>query len=607
MPDPSSKKHSPLRWFFWLLLSCLRPQRGLFLLLLFSVLLFNGLELAIPKLLQLYLDGIAGERMQLWGMNLAFLASAWGQLVVMPLLLLVVALLRWLVTYVRTVLKTRLSQGALFRLRGRIFNTMQNLSFAYHDDAHSGLIISNIVEDVMYARHFFEMGILALLEGGLYVVVAVVVMALVCPVAGATAFALLVIPPLISILYYRYGYRFYARTKVLFANMVQSFAENVEGYQVVKAFGCESGQREDFERRNSTLHDAMYTELVVGTLNNQAYIWSAVLGIPAVLLAGLLAGRGGHWTITGGNLFLLFFIQRSIVQRIRMLGHGLDLAMRFAVTAERLGSLFGTRMYLEDSGQRQLPQTGPGRLEVNNVSFAYGNRTKSLKNIVMDVRAGQTVGLVGPTGGGKTTLALLMCRFHDPDEGAILLDGKNIREYRLDQVRDQFSLVFQDTFLFSATVWQNIAYGRPSADYEDIIHAATIAHAHDFIKEMPEGYNTIVGERGVTLSGGQRQRISIARAVLRRPSVLVLDACTSAVDALTEEAIQDSLNELRETSTVIVIAQRYSSVANANYVYVLDQGRIIEQGEPKDLNVPGSAFSRTLHVTEPLTGELPES
>jgi ABC-type multidrug transport system fused ATPase/permease subunit len=210
------------------------------------------------------------------------------------------------------------------------------------------------------------------------------------------------------------------------------------------------------------------------------------------------------------------------------------------------------------------------------------------------------VGLVGATGAGKSTLSLLLCRFHDPDEGVILLDGRDIRDYRLDDVRNQFSLVFQDTFLFSTTIWQNIAYGRPDASYEEVIHAASVAHAHRFITEMPEGYDTVVGERGVTLSGGQRQRLSIARAILRRPSFLILDACTSALDAITEQAIQDSLRELRETSTVIVIAQRYSSVADADYVYVLDNGRIIETGPPDELNVPGTAFSRTLHVTEPL-------
>ena len=546
-----------------------------------TVLAFNVLELMVPKLLQLYVDSISGEPLSFWGMDLNYLSTVWGQLAVIPLLLLVVALLRWLATYARTVLQTRLAQGALFRLRSRIFNTMQQLSFAYHDSSHSGMIISNIVEDVMYARHFFQMGLFSFLEAWIYIAVALTVMTAVCPAAGLTALGLLLLPPIGSYFYYRYGYRIYARTKDLFAEMVQQFSENMEGHLVVRAFGCEREQTKNYNRRCERVHDAMYKELALGTVNNHLYVWATVLGIPAVLLAAILSAQSGHWDISGGRLFLIFFIQRSIVQRVRMSGHALDLAMRFTVTAERLGKLFGARLFLDQSGDRPIPNQGPGTLAVENVSFAYGNRSKSLKDISLKIDAGQTVGLVGPTGSGKTTLALLLCRFHDPDTGRILLDGQDIREYRLEDVRNQFSLVFQDSFLFSATVWQNIAYGRPDASYEDIVHAASVAHAHEFIKELSDGYDTVVGERGVTLSGGQRQRISIARAVLRRPSFLVLDACTSAVDAITERGIQNSLNELRETSTVIVIAQRYSSVADADYVYVLDDGRTIEQGRPE--------------------------
>lgn len=600
MSSSSVPSESRPRLFFGLLFGCLRPQRGLFGLTVLTVLAFNVLELSVPKLLQLYVDSISGSSLTLWGQDLSYLATSWGQLVILPLLLLLVALLRWVATYARTVLQTRLSQGALFRLRSRIFNTMQQLSFAYHDRSHSGMIISNIVEDVMYARHFFQMGLFSLLEAWLYIVVALAVMFSVCPAAGLTSLGLLLIAPVGSVFYYRCGYRIYARTKELFADMVQLFSENMEGHLVVRAFGCEREQTEQYHRHCERVHRAMYKELVLGTLNNQSYVWAAVLGIPAVLFVAVAVAQNGQWDISGGRLFLLFFIQRSIVQRVRMSGHGLDLAMRFTVTAERLGNLFGERLFLEQTGERRIPDRGPGRLDTENVSFAYGNRSKSLKDISLTIAAGQTVGLVGPTGAGKTTLALLLCRFHDPDEGRILLDHKDIREYRLEDVRNQFSLVFQDSFLFSTTIWQNIAYGRPDADYEEIVHAAKVAHAHDFIMQMSEGYDTVVGERGVTLSGGQRQRISIARAVLRRPSFLILDACTSAVDALTERAIQDSLNELRDTSTVIVIAQRYSSVADADYVYVLDDGRVIEEGTPDKLNVSGTAFSRTLHITEPL-------
>lgn len=590
--------------FKQLLAACLRPRKGLFGLTLLSVFLFNIAELLLPKLLQLYVDSFAGNELTYWGIPLEFAATAKGQLIILPGILLLVAGLRWGFTYARTVFETRLAQGALFDLRSRIFNTMQNLSFAYHDNSHSGRIISNIVEDVSYARRFFQFGLFPFLESILYIIGALGVMTYVCVPAGLVSIALLALAGISVVFYFKYGYRFFVRTKEIFTEMVQIFAENMEGYLVVKAFGCEDGQKRLYHRRVEDLQRAIFREIMITTAMNQALVWAGVIGIAAVIGTAIYAGQQGHWELTGGRLFLLFFIQRSMVTRIRMLGRSLDLAIRFTVTADRLGTLFVNNQYLDSEGRRRLPDHGPGRIEACEVSFSYGDRSHSLKDISLTIEAGQTVGLVGPTGAGKSTLALLLCRFYDPDSGKVLLDGADIREYDLGDVRNQFSLVFQDNFLFSVPVWQNIAYGRPDASYEDIINAASIAQAHGFIQEMPHGYDTVVGERGVTLSGGQRQRLSIARAVLRRPRFLVLDACTSAVDAMTETAIQNSLNALRETTTVIIIAQRYSSVADADQVYVLDDGRIVEKGPPAELNVSGTEFSRVLHVTEPIDNTI---
>ncbi|MFO7820734.1 MAG: ABC transporter ATP-binding protein [Lentisphaeria bacterium] len=586
--------------YFHLLKTCIKPRRRLFGLTLLAVLAFNTVELVLPKLLQLYVDSFAGNELAIFGVSLEFAGSAMGQLLILPALLLAVAGLRWTFTYARTVLQTRLAQGALFDLRSRIFNTMQNLSFAYHDNAHSGRIIANIVEDVNYARRFFQFGLFPLLESVLYLIGALLVMAFVCPPAGLVSAALLGLAAIGVTAYFKYGYKFFVRTKEIFTGMVQIFSENMEGYLVVKAFGCEDGQQQTYHRQVEDLQRATFREIMVSTAMNQALAWAGILGIAAVVGVSIYAGQQGGWDFTAGKLFFLFYLQRSMVVRIRMLGRSMDLSIRFTVTADRLGALFRADQYLDSGGRQRLPDSGPGRIEARSVSFAYGDRSHSLKDISLRIAAGQTVGLVGSTGSGKSTLALLLCRFYDPDRGVILLDGRDIREYNLGDVRNQFSLVFQDNFLFSAPVWQNIAYGKPGATYEDIIHAASIAQAHEFIQEMPNGYETVVGERGVTLSGGQRQRLSIARAVLRKPRFLVLDACTSAVDAMTENAIQNSLNALRETSTVIVIAQRYSSVADADQVYVLNEGMIIESGSPNELNQPGTAFSRVLHITEPI-------
>jgi ABC-type multidrug transport system fused ATPase/permease subunit len=297
---------------------------------------------------------------------------------------------------------------------------------------------------------------------------------------------------------------------------------------------------------------------------------------------------------------MIFFLQSSMVPRVRMLGRSFDLLMRTWVTADRLAPLFSTDEYLSDHGEKRLPDAGPGSLSVRDVYFSYGERNHSLRGVSFELAAGEKLGIVGNTGAGKSTLALVMCRFYDPRKGRVLLDGQDIRSYPINAVRNQFSLVFQETFLFSTSVRENIAYGKADASFEQIVEAAKTARIHDHIESMPQGYDTKIGEKGVTLSGGQRQRLSIARAILRRPRFLVLDDCTSALDTATERAIVDGLNSLRETSTLIIIAHRYSSIARADRVIVLEDGRIVEHGTPTELNRAGTLFTRIL---QPGTGK----
>ncbi len=586
---------SPMQHALHLLRATMRTRRGLLLATILSVILLNLLELSTPKILQLYIDAFAGAPLRILG----FAIPGWGDrrlaMVLLPTALFIFAAARWLSSYCRTLFESRLGQGALFDLRCQIFNTVQHLSFAYHDTAHSGTLVSNVVEDVNYASMFMQHGLMLIMESSAFVLVSYLFMAFVCWQAALASLLLFVTGSCIISLGFRYGYPLFARTKVLFAETVQLFSETVEGSLVVKAFGAGPDMASRYSDQVDRLHDSELKERLLGSVMSQALQWATVAGIPVVIATALLAARNGNWELSAGRLFVLFYLQTGIRMRTWRIGRAIDISIRFAVTAERIGRLLQADAYLVDQGTQPLPQKGAG-LEARNVSFSYGNREHSVRDVSLSIQEGQTIGLVGRTGVGKSTLALLLCRFYDPDQGCVRLHGRDIREYPLEQVRNSFAFVFQDTFLFSASVRENIAYGHPEARYEDIVHAATIACIHDFVMEMPDGYDTMIGERGVNLSGGQRQRISIARAILRKPRFLILDACTSALDTQTEKAVQDGLRTLNPDTTCIIIAHRLSSIEHADKVYVLDDGRIVESGPPNALNRQGSHFARILQL-----------
>lgn len=580
---------SPCQHALHLLRICLKPRRRLFLSTLIAVVLFNALELGFPKLLQLYIDSIAGNPLRFWSIPLDFLANNTARMLLVPAALLSLAAARWAVTYWRSVYQTRLGQGALFDLRSRIFNTMQNLSFAYHDAAHSGTLISNVVEDVNYANMFFQRGFLLLLESVTYIVISYTIMFVLCPRAALASLCLSAFGFGFVFVFFKYGHAIYSKTKQLYATTVQIFTENMEGHLIVKGFGTAATQEQIYNRHVDALHAAQLKERLFSSCLSQALIWTSMLSIPLVLGVAVYEAQSGRWELTSGRLFMLFYLQSDMRMRSWGLSRAIDIAMQFTITAERLGNLLDSESYLDDSGTETIPTSGPC-IEVENVSFAYGDSGHSVENVSLSISNGETIGLVGSTGAGKTSLALLLCRFYDPTQGRVLLNGRDIRCYPLEEVRNQFSLVFQDTFLFSASIRDNIAYGNPEACFEDVVNAATLAQIHDFIMTLPEGYETVTGERGVTLSGGQRQRISIARAILRKPQFLIFDACTSALDALTEKAIQDSLSTLHDHTTSVIIAHRRSSIERANRIYVIQQGHIAESGTLAELDVPGSLF-----------------
>lgn len=580
---------------------CLRHRRRVFWLTIGAVIGTNILDLTFPKIMQLYVDSVTGRPLSVLGIDIS-VARPEQLWLVLPVILLVLALTRWLVTVSRTMLEAHLGQGALFDLRSKVFDTIQSLSFAYHDQHHSGTLVSNVVEDVNHASMFFQHGLFVLTEASAYILVATIFVLIVCPPAGLISLTSLLVFFIASWLFLSAAAPAFARTKVLFAEMVGFFTESMEGCLVVRAFGCTARQVARHDSLVRRLQNAAMRETSYGLLYSQALLWTGVLGVPLSLAAAVYAGREGWVELSEGRLLLIFVVQHAIVQRCRMLSRGLHFGMRFQITAERLDRLFASQQVM-DSGNLPIPTPDtPMDMGLDGVSFGYGDRPHSLHDINVQIRHGETIGIVGPTGAGKSTLALLISRFYDPDEGIILLGGRDLRSYGVEELRQMFSFVFQETFLFSASVADNIRFGAPAATHAEVVEAAEIAQADPFIRKLPKGYQTVIGERGITLSGGQKQRLSIARAILRRPRFLVLDACTSAVDAVTEKGIQAGLQKLHETSTIIIIAQRYSSIARADRVLVLDEGRLVASGTPEHLQRHSKLFRHILNLDSPAGG-----
>ncbi len=587
---------------------CLRRRIVLILVIAIAVLGFNILDLAMPKALQLLVASLNNHKLSVLGISLENLITKENRIIFFTLILPVLALLKWVVGYFRGVWEAKLGQGALYDLRNKIFSKVQSLSFAYHDQTHSGRFIANIVEDVGQVSMFFERPFFMILQvlAGLSCIYAF--MFTVCWQAATVSLAIMLLFLSTTLLFRRFGYPVYLHARASLETMVSSFSENMEGNLLIRSFGRQEQERDKFADAANDYHNAVMHSRVLWNLLNQSLLWGVFLGIPAVVYVTLKLLQQGQFS--SDNIFLIFMLQTAMVMQMRILSRTVDRGVHFSVSAQRLGGLFHVEDYLPDvsdlttlTGSNDphpscLVDLPHGTLELSDVNFAYRGSTAGVNGISMKIEEGQTIGLVGETGSGKSTLALLMCRFYDPDSGSITIGGEDIRHMPVAQLREEFALVFQDTFLFSASIKENISYGKSSASEDEIINAAKLAKSHDFIMEFPEGYDTIVGERGVTLSGGQRQRIAIARAILREPRFLVLDDATSSLDMATEKTIEKSINDLPRSITRIIIAHRFSSIERADMVYVLSDGRVLEQGTPRTLNRPGTEMSRILQLSE---------
>ena len=504
-------------------------------------------------------------------------------------LFLALIFLRLLVAITLGPLRNKLIQETLADIRAVLFDTLQRLPFTYHDKSNTGELINRSTTDVWRMQDFFFACLFLSIDILVALVITLVIIFRLSPQLGLLTIGTM-IPTLALIAFYAAKLQpQWRKVQDLHGTMSTVIQENVAGVRVVKAFAREDAEIQKFRSRREE-----YLKVLLDTVN----YWSARvpfaqfvfgLGVPLALWLG---GRG---VISGqlqlGDLAKIILYLMAIGHRLGMVGQFTNILQNAGASAERVMEIIHEPVTIR-SGSRALP-VGGGAVEFQDVSFQYPEAKSALRNLTFSVKPGQTVAIVGPTGSGKTTLVNLLPRFYDPTSGRALLDGVDLRELDLAQLRRGIGVIFQETFLFSATLAENIAYGHPTATRADLERCARAAQAHEFIAALESGYDTLVGERGVSLSGGQRQRIAIARAFLMNPRVLILDDATASVDSQTERLIQEAMRRLCAGRTTFVIAQRVSTVQHADLIIVLKSGEIVARGTHAEL-IARSGFYREI-------------
>lgn len=491
------------------------------------------------------------------------------------------------VTFVKAVIRygmqmifEKVSQNVFLNIRETMYAKLQKMDFGFFDRNRTGDIMAKMTGDMDMVRHFTAWTIYNIFENLVIFIFAIVVL---FSINLQFALVLVAITPVIGYFTYRLATDIkptFSAIREQFSKLNSVVQENISGNRVVKAFAKEdyevekfSMQNEGFKARN--MESAKISSKYVPILESLAGALSVVL----ILVGGIFVIKG--W-LTMGELVMFNSYIWALNNPMRMAGWLINEVQRFVASADKVMSLLKEEPRITNSQTPVLPEHIRGRVEFRNVSFSYGD-TPVLQDISFQADPGQTIAVIGSTGAGKSTLMSLICRFYDITEGELFIDGTNIKELDLPTLRKNIAITMQDIFLFSDTIEGNIAYGVPDASMEQVVEAASIAGAHGFISGFAEGYDTIVGERGVGLSGGQKQRIALARALIKNPSILILDDTTSAVDMETEHTIQKSLKTVFRDKTTFIIAHRISSVKNADLILVLDNGRIVERGKHKEL------------------------
>ncbi|MFP3938123.1 MAG: ABC transporter transmembrane domain-containing protein [Phycisphaerae bacterium] len=494
------------------------------------------------------------------------------------------ALVRGIQSRLMAGLGSRVARG----VRDTVYQHLHKLSLSFFARKQTGQLVTRVTTDSDRLWDFVAFTVVELVVAVLTIVgVGVALFVIHWKLA---AVVLLPVPVMIALMvfFHRRLHHFFRRIMHRWGQMTSVIADALPGVRVIKAFSQEKREIDRFQLKNRQVYDEEMSLISTWTVFGPLMMFCTQVGIILVWLLG------GYWVIrdyystepgrmTVGTLVAFVGFMGMFYRPIHMVAHMDRMLNRAAASAQRIFEILDTEPGIYSPSAATEADDLTGRIELRNVSFSYDGVRRVLKDVDLTIEPGQMVGLAGPSGGGKTTLVNLICRFYDVLSGQILIDGVDVRDYDLEHLRRRIGVVLQEPFLFHGTVAENIAYGNPDAGIEEILSAARAANAHDFIVGFPDGYDTLVGERGQTLSGGERQRISIARAILNNPRILILDEATSSVDTETEKLIQEALDRLIADRTTIAIAHRLSTLRKADRLVILEEGRIVEQGSHEEL------------------------
>jgi subfamily B ATP-binding cassette protein MsbA len=571
----------------------LRPYATSLAIGLVAVILEGAANLAEPWPLKIVLDTVLITKSgHSWLNQLILSAGGTDKIAILrlaALAVLFIAVVGAVCNYTERYLTTSVGQYVIHDLRQTLYSHIHRLSLDYHDKKQTGDLISRLTSDIDAIQSFITSGLLGALINCLTLVGMI---SLMLYLNWRFTLVALSVAPVLFVVVFHYTRRIKKASREVRkkeGEMVSIIQEVLSSIRVVKAFTCE-----EYEQRRWAEESLESVGMALRVRNLKAKLSPMVDMIVAggtclvLWFGGRMALRGA---LSAGSLVLFIWYLSKMYKPMRELSKMTDTYSKAAVGYERIREVLETDNQVKDLPGAQRAYKFRGRIELDGVSFSYRPGHPVLKQVSLLVEAGQAVALVGPTGAGKTTIIGLIPRFYDPNAGTVKIDGTDVRLYQQQSLRQQISFVLQETLLFRGPVWYNIAYGNQDASHGDIVRAAKQANAHDFIERLPQGYDTVIGERGMTLSGGQRQRIAIARAVIRNSPILVLDEPGSGLDAGSELLVLEALDRLMKGKTSVVIAHKLSTVRSADVIFVVNEGEIVERGDHSELLRKGGLYA----------------